>query len=401
MRCCSPLAGSRARALGSVGSGALADAKRRFLDAANADRRGGQHSTGVRWWVTYRWWGKGRSPVPDPRDRSWEALLEIENDLEDMAVWLAVEKPSGRAVSHESIKKYVSSVRGWYKRFYRAELGLGARHSRVADVLKGYAREVPQPPKLEREGCAPADLAVGMAASQQPRVWRAALTFGVAAIARGVEFALDSERGETFEESEHMTAKDVKFFFSDGVRHARVRMRKRKDLKILRGKQVDVVIAGGGAHFDAAEELFLWIEERRAAGVPDSAPLFCRPDGAMISVSAVRDRVRVVMAAAGRDPARYGAHSLRIGGATAALAAGVPPQTIRLMGRWSSDVYEVYCRLSVEAALNVGVAICSANVTNVQSEGGFHEEHLELLQPEVAEFGRLFPADEEEEAAAA
>ena len=46
-------------------------------------------------------------------------------------------------------------------------------------------------------------------------------------------------------------AEDVSFFHEGGVRHARVRMRKRKDLKIRRGKQVDVVVAGGG--FDALD----------------------------------------------------------------------------------------------------------------------------------------------------
>ena len=384
----------------AAGAGSLAEAKRRFLDASNADRRGGRHTTGVRWWVLYRWWGRGRSPIPDPRRMaaSIDFRIEIEEDLEDFAVWLAVERPSGRQVNHESIGKYVSSVRGWYRRFYRAELGLGAKASRIGDILKGYAREVPQPPRLDREGCTPSDLAAGMRALETPQMWRAALTFGMAGMARGVEFALDSDRGERFEVSEHMQASDVTFFFSKGVRHARVRMRKRKDLKILRGKHAVVIIAGGGAHFDAADELFRYIEERRARGVPDAAPLFCGDAGDMITVAEVRERVKGAMAAAGRDPRRYGAHSLRIGGATAALASGVPPQLIRLMGRWSSDIYEIYCRMSVEAALSVGEAISSADVTGIHGEAGFHDERLELLQSEVAEFSRLMPlADEIDE----
>ena len=66
------------------------------------------------------------------------------------------------------------------------------------------------------------------------------------------------------------------------------------------------------------------------------------------------------------------------------MAAGVPPALIRLMGRWSSDVYEVYCRLSSQAALRVGGSIAAAEVETV--EGGFHEEHLELLAAEVQQF---------------
>ena len=75
-------------------------------------------------------------------------------------------------------------------------------------------------------------------------MWRAALCFGFAALARAGEFALDATRHEIFEESEHITPNDVVFFYDkDGVLHARVRMRKRKDLKILRGKQAWVVLA--------------------------------------------------------------------------------------------------------------------------------------------------------------
>ena len=102
----------------------------------------------------------------------------------------------------------------------------------------------------------------------------------------------------------------------------------------------------------------------------------------MITVDQVYRMVRSVMRAAGCDERRYGAHSLRIGGATAALAAGVPPSLIRMMGRWSSDIYEIYCRMSIEAALSVGKAICSATVSPADDRA-FHEEHLELLPEEV------------------
>lgn len=77
---------------------------------------------------------------------------------------------------------------------------------------------------------------------------------------------------------------------------------------------------------------------------------------------------------------------MRIGGATAALAAGVLPSLIRLMGRWSSDIYEIYCRMSLESALGVGQQIMAATVTPVTDE--FHEEDLELMPGEVAMFRR-------------
>ena len=101
----------------------------------------------------------------------------------------------------------------------------------------------------------------------------------------------------------------------------------------------------------------------------------------------LREQVKRLMQAIGLDPARFGAHSLRIGGASAALAAGVPPTLIRLLGRWSSDVYEIYCRMSEEAALRAGTALASASVSTF--EGAFHEEHLELLPREVEQLAQI------------
>lgn len=43
-------------------------------------------------------------------------------------------------------------------------------------------------------------------------------------------------------------------------------------------------------------------------------------------------------------PSSISGHSLRAGGATALAAAGVPDDRIRILGRWSSDAYQVYLR---------------------------------------------------------
>eukprot|EP00966_Prymnesium_polylepis_P240905 5571266-Prymnesium_polylepis.1 len=62
------------------------------------------------------------------------------------------------------------------------------------------------------------------------------------------------------------------------------------------------------------------------------------------------------MESIGLDPGCFGAHSLRIGGATAALAAGVHPS---VTARWSSDVWQIYARLSKQSSLGVPKVIGS------------------------------------------
>jgi hypothetical protein len=353
----------------------------------------------VRAWLVYCVYGLDVPPVPDPLDTSAGHRREVEERLEDFAVWYAVCRPSGRQASYKSIGKYVSSVRAWYRRFYSAELGQGPKSSRIPDILKGYGRAVDQPPPMERIGCAPADLARGMQAAlaSEPEatrlMWRAALTFGMSAMARACEIGLDAERAEAFDETQHMTAHDVAPVARAGAQHAAVRMRKRKNLRVLRGKDHTVMIAAGGEHFDAAGCLFEWLAARRAAGISDSIPLFCHASGKSITTTEVRGMVRRVMGAAGRDPNVYGGHSLRIGGATAAHAANIPPSLIRLMGRWSSDIYEIYCRLSLESALGVGQAIASAQVTPAAE--AFHDENLEMLPSEVGQLAEDFGSEPE------
>ena len=181
-------AGALAGALASSSAPAISELKRRYLGASVADGRGGEHSTGVRGWILYCVWGLGVSPMPDEQrmrvDFAYAAV--IEDRIEDFAIWYVTFKPYGNDVSHQTMGKYVSQVRAWYHRATRGVLGLGAEGSRVADVLKGYARLVDQPPPLEREGCMPDDLRAGLdavyprGASASSAAMRSALTYGFA-----------------------------------------------------------------------------------------------------------------------------------------------------------------------------------------------------------------------------
>ena len=56
-------------------------------------------------------------------------------------------------------------------------------------------------------------------------------------------------------------------------------------------------------------------------------------------IKALLDRAAV---AVGLPPDRMGTHSLRIGGASALLHAGVDIEMIKRMGRWVSDSFQRY-----------------------------------------------------------
>ena len=79
--------------------------------------------------------------------------------------------------------------------------------------------------------------------------------------------------------------------------------------------------------------------------------MFRRADGSAYTTDYVRDIVRLLMSAVGEPALEFGAHSLRIGGATALFAAGADPMHIRTMGRWSSDCWRLYVRACFEQTL--------------------------------------------------
>ena len=93
--------------------------------------------------------------------------------------------------------------------------------------------------------------------------------------------------------------------------------------------------------------------------------------------------VQSLMARLGLDPRRFGAHSLRIGGATAALAAGLSPASIRAAGRWSSEIYQIYCRLSRQSAAGVATTIGSTPFEDLERGVSFVDEELMLTVDEM------------------
>ena len=115
-----------------------------------------------------------------------------------------------------------------------------------------------------------------------------------------------------------------------------------------------------------------------------STPLF-RRYGQPITVNQVRAAVKQLMAMLGLDAKRFGAHSLRIGGATAALAANMSPAAIRAAGRWSSDVYVLYTRASRLAALSVSSVIGSTPFEDIERGVQFCDEELLLTTAEMPE----------------
>ena len=114
-----------------------------------------------------------------------------------------------------------------------------------------------------------------------------------------------------------------------------------------------------------------------------TTPLFRRAHGTAVTMGELRRVIKTLMERIGLDPRRFGAHSLRIGGATAALATGLSPAQIRAAGRWGSDVYQIYTRLSPQAALRQAPTIGSSDFQEVERTLAFIDEDLTFTSAEM------------------
>ena len=132
----------------------------------------------------------------------------------------------------------------------------------------------------------------------------------------------------------------------------------RKKRGKVTGKEYAVVVKDGDVLRPAAL-LKRMVSMRRVRGtwVP-GRPLF-EVGGRPLQEDMLNRFIASACAASGQRVAS--SHWLRVGGATAALATGVSPEMIKLLGRWDSAVYTQYCRMSREAAMQLSGRVASYN----------------------------------------
>jgi len=116
---------------------------------------------------------------------------------------------------------------------------------------------------------------------------------------------------------------------------------KRKATKQLLAYECGDILSAG---FCLEKLLFDWdpVESEKAG----DTPLFRDPsrNGAAITAPQIRHALKQCVELIGLNPKFYSTHSLRSGGATALFHAGASPLVIQLMGRWSSEIYQIYIR---------------------------------------------------------
>ena len=140
-----------------------------------------------------------------------------------------------------------------------------------------------------------------------------------------------------------------------------------KNMHHLGGKTCPLVIGAGGEQVDAVWEMQNLLDVDQApAHLAGEVPLFRDPiTGKALTTEFIMKWTRKLMEVLGEDPAHFGTHSYRIGGATALFAAGANETVIRTMGRWSSDIHRLYVRACFEDCCEWTRRAGSAQVSDV------------------------------------
>ena len=94
---------------------------------------------------------------------------------------------------------------------------------------------------------------------------------------------------------------------------------------------------------------------------PRSGPLFLFSDGRFVTRNYVLAFIRITLP----NSDNVNTHSFRIGGASAALSAGASDSLIRVMGRWSSDCYNRYIRISDQQVKRFQTDISAGHTTRI------------------------------------
>jgi hypothetical protein len=336
------------------------------LDQASADGHRGRTHTGVRAFHAFCRDEMRGTPSSRPMDATAPLWAKLQEEILAMRFCCALIEVRG--VSVRTAGNYWSAVQGWHAREHGVKIGAGIKFERLPQMLKGLRRALGDPERAVRRGIAPQALRKAMDMCLDPNDpddanVRAALATALQGLLRSAEFATDA--GKIFNPKFSMTRKDIVELTDERMT---LMMHPCKSTQHLGGKTCALVIGGGGQYIDAVWEVrnMLRVDPLRPGQSAGSVPLFRRAGTfEPLRTNQILLTTRRLMAAVGENPSQFGTHSYRIGGATALFAAGADETVIRTMGRWCSDIHQLYVRACFERCCDWTRRAGSTPVTDV------------------------------------
>ena len=187
-------------------------------------------------------------------------------------------------------------------------------------------------------------------ARDKPAIW-AALTLGFYCFLRGGEFTTTSTH--KYSRSHHLCRRDITMATNRSYFTLTIKASKTDPYRV----SCRLPVAATHTITCPVRAMRAFLRSRRHSS---SLPLFTLHSGKYLTRSHLTKIMRGLLQAAGLTPtqaSQYSSHSLRIGAATEAAAAGLPSWLIQTAGRWKSAAYKRYIRSPKKALLSVAPAL--------------------------------------------
>jgi hypothetical protein len=143
---------------------------------------------------------------------------------------------------------------------------------------------------------------------------------------------------ESFSARQHLTYGDVTL--DTHLSTATIRLKQSKTDTLNQGVMVKVGCSGTST---CAYCLLLRFSGQHPHPAP-SSPFFLDSYSVVLRKSHFISTTKLLLALAGYDSSLYSGHSYRAGTATTGAAAGFSAWELKMLGRWSSNAYQVYLR---------------------------------------------------------
>ncbi len=183
---------------------------------------------------------------------------------------------------------------------------------------------------------------------------RVACLVGFQGLFRVSEF-VSCSRSRMFAGGRNLLRSDISFVRVRGTPAARVYLRGSKTDPHNLGREF-VFLSSPGSPLCPVYWLVKYFAASRGALASGPAFVHCsrspvssrarRSGPPFVTAADVRKALKDVASRLGQDASRVSAHSLRIGGAMALVEAGIPLDDIRILGRWRSDAFLQYVRMT-------------------------------------------------------
>ena len=248
-----------------------------------------------------------------------------------------------RTLSYNSIKQYLNIVALLHKQHGLPNPIVGNFH--LNNVLKGVRRSISIPPsrKLPITTSILTQILskLDLMSHLDVVVWASAVTLFSAMLRRGNLLP----RPDQLSTDKHLRRQDVTFHpwgTQLRIRYSKTIQFKQRELLIPLPRITDHVLC-------PTQALFLAFQ--RSSGASPSGPAMVYKSGSQytpLSPDYFVKRIKQCLSLCGFDHTMYSGHSFRRGGATSAFQAGVPVETIKILGDWRSEAYQVYLTPSQE-----------------------------------------------------